>query len=162
MITQDELKILFSYDAETGLFTWLVSTAKRVKIGDIAGSKNNKGYIHISINNKKYSAHRLAWLYEHGSFPTKQIDHINGVKDDNRLCNLREATRNQNLRNRGKLANNKSGFKGVRFHKEGNKWEAQSTFNSKVTYLGLFDTPELASQAYQEFAMKNYGEFYHE
>ena len=160
MITQEELKRQLHYANETGILTWLVSNSPSVKIGDIAGTKRPDGYMSIQINCKRYLSHRLAWLYVYGEIPLKYIDHINTIKDANWILNLREATRSENHFNRGAYKNNTSGFKGVAFHKETNKWVAQAWLNGKKHYLGLFPTPELASEAYQAFAIKHHGEFY--
>jgi hypothetical protein len=162
ILTQAELKRQLHYNPDSGIFTRLVSNANSVKVGDITGCKTNYGYIVIRINNKLYRAHRLVWLYIYGEFPENGIDHINGVKDDNRLSNLREASQKQNLLNVGIRSNNKSGYKGVCFDKPSNKWKAQARLNYKDACLGLFETPELASDAYQSFAKENHGEFYHE
>lgn len=160
MLTQIELKRHLHYDPETGIFTRLISNSNIVKVGSIAGSKNHKGYLQIQINSKVYGAHRLAWLYVNGEFPVNQTDHINCIKDDNRIVNLRDANSSQNKLNVGANKNNTSGFKGVAFHKEANKWVAQAWLNGKKHYLGLFTTPELASVSYQAFATKHHGEFY--
>ena len=159
MLTQAELKRQLHYNPETGIFTRLVSNTTWVKIGDITGSKTSDGYFCICVNKKVYRSHRLAWLYIYGSFPKTLIDHINMDRLDNRISNLREATRAENIWNIGKTSKNKSGFKGVSFNKSYNKWSAVCTVNNKTNHLGFFITPELASQAYQEFAKKHHGEF---
>lgn len=161
MLTQTELKLHLHYNHETGIFTRLVSTAIRTKTGSVAGCKTKIGYLAIQINCKSYRSHRLAWLYVHGEFPINDIDHINGIKDDNRISNLRDATDSQNHFNVESNKNNKSGFKGVSFYKVTNKWVAQASLSGKKHNLGYFTTPELASEAYQAFATKHHGEFYH-
>ncbi len=119
MLTQKELQLLVHYDTNTGLFTWKVKRKGRNKPN--LGWVDSKGYIEICIAQKRLKAHRWAWFYEHGVLPT-QIDHINGIKTDNRLCNLRVVTTKQNHENRGAQKNNTSGFKGVtRFQ---NKWRS--------------------------------------
>lgn len=137
-ITQERLKELLSYDPETGVFRWKVDRRK-VKAGTRAGALT-KGYIVISVDGKKYKAHRLAWLYTYGCWPTNEIDHVNRVKDDNRLCNLRDVTRQQQQFNRG--------VKGYSWYKRDRKWQAQIKLNGILRYLGLFDTPEEANAAY--------------
>lgn len=159
MLTQSELKSQLHYDPETGIFTRIVSTSNRVKVGDIAGRKHNFGYLQIQVNGKLYLSHRLAWLYVYGEFPLNDIDHINMIRDDNWIENLREATRSENLFNRGSNKTNTSGFKGVSFNKASNKWVAQAKLNGKKQGLGYFSTPELASEAYQAFTTKHHGEF---
>lgn len=161
IITQDELKRHVSYDPETGTFLRLIANARRVKVGDIAGRIYPHGYRQICINSKSYAEHRLAFLYVNGEWPKNQVDHINGIKDDNRWCNLREATRNENLYNIGKYPRNKSGFKGVDFVRSLKKWQARITVNGERIHLGYFDNPELAGQAYQVYAKNLHGDFHH-
>ena len=114
MITQEELKNLFNYNLETGVFTRKIATGRynRFPIGSIAGAKHSQGYLVIVINGKTYRNHRLAWLYVYGIFP-KEIDHINGIKDDNRINNLRECNRSQNVMNYQVKNNNELGIKGL-------------------------------------------------
>lgn len=162
MLTQAELKSQLNYNEETGIFTRLLSNSPRVKIGDIAGYKHICGYLQIMVNRKQYLSHRLAWLYVYGEFSKNDIDHINCIKDENWILNLREATRSENKCNVGTQKNNTSGFKGVNFHKASNKWIARADLNGKRYNLGSFITPELANKAYQEFAKKHHGEFFHE
>jgi hypothetical protein len=160
MITQEELKELLHYDPETGLFTWRAKKRFR-KAGSIAGGLTN-GYIIIKLNGHNVRAHRLAFLYMTGAFPTEVVDHINMVKHDNRWVNLRHATFGQNRFNIEPPANNTSGFLGVTWHKPGKKWCAQIWFEGKKHYLGLFNTAELASNARNDFARKHHGEFFRE
>lgn len=160
MITCEELRKLLNYNPETGMFTWLVPTSNRVKVLDTAGSPSN-GYIVLRVKGRNYRAHRLVWLYVYGRWPTSLIDHINGVRNDNRLANLREATNAENMVNIGKQRNNTSGFKGVSLHKASGKWSAYCKINYKKHHLGLFNTPEEASAEYQAFAKEHHGKFYH-
>ena len=157
-ITQKELKEILSYDPEKGNFTWLV--------GKMAGKKaaalQNKDYIHIKINTKFYLAHRLAWLYVNGRFPNCQIDHINGIINDNRIANLRECSNSENNFNVGIMRTNTSGFKGVSWHKASGNWRAQINIDGRIMRLGGFATAELASEAYQTKAREFHGEFYRE
>lgn len=158
MLTQQELKKHLHYNEKTGIFTRLIFISNKIKIGDIAGGKNkNDGYIYIRVNGKKYSAHRLAWLYVNGSFPKNCIDHINIIKTDNRICNLRNATHSQNIINQKIKSTNKTGLKCVYKYKD--KWVAKTKFNKKNINLGIFETKELAYNAYKKFAIQNYGEF---
>lgn len=160
MLTQTELKRHLHYDKDTGIFTRIISNASNVKVGDVAGIKMTEGYLQITVNNRKYLSHRLAWLYIHGEFPPSQIDHKNGIKDDNSIFNLREANNQQNNFNVGAQKNNTSGFKGVSFYKITGKWKATAKLSGKRYHLGYFSTPELASEAYQAFAKKHHAEFY--
>lgn len=134
MLTQAELQAQLHYSPETGIFTRLISNHHLVKVGEIAGSPNNRGYINISINHKLYSAHRLAWLYTYGEWPTS-IDHINNNKLDNRLCNLRQVTHQQNNFNSSIRKNNKTKIKGVSWNKKSNKWIVQIQANYIKTHI---------------------------
>jgi hypothetical protein len=159
MLTQDRLKELLHYDAESGEFTWIKTNSARVKVGNKACNKDCHGYFYISIDKKKYSAHRLAWLYMHGKFPENNIDHIDGNSKNNCISNLREATQNQNLFNTKIFKTNTSGYKGVHFHKGTGKWRAVASVNNYPKHLGLFSTAEDASVAYTNWCIKNRGEF---
>ena len=151
-LTQERLMSLVSYDAETGVFTWRI-TRRNCKTGAVAGSLL-KGYVRISIDSKIYAAHRLAWLYTHGCWPSNEIDHINRVRNDNRLCNLREATRELNTQNANVRVDSPYGIRGVTKHKYRNKYRARIQANKKAMLLGLFDTPEEAAAAYAAAAAK--------
>jgi hypothetical protein len=159
MITQSELKELLFYNSGTGIFYWVNPTSNRVYVGKPALNMKDTGYIIIRIHRKNYRAHRLAWLYMTGKFPKECIDHINGIKNDNRWCNLREATKQENAFNSGKC-NNKWGFKGVYAYK--NKYRAEAKISGKKHFLGTFNTPKEAGLAYKAFAKNNYGKFYKE
>lgn len=162
MLTQARLKELLHYEPETGVFTWLVtrrSYGGKISIGSVAGNPTFYGYRQIGADGCRYPSHRLAWLYIHGEMPKEHIDHINGIRDDNRIENLREANRFENLSNRGKNKNNTSGYKGVWFNKKLGKWIAGITCNRKVIHIGVFDTPELAYESYCLKALELNGEF---
>ena len=149
MLTQQKLKELFYYDPETGSFINLTQRNSSTKIGAIAGSKYSNGYIYIQLDNKKYRAHRLAWLYTFGELPEKALDHKNEIKDDNRICNLRVATTQENKQNISKPSiANSSGFRGVSWEKKRQKWHAQIKLNGKTKHLGRFNTAEQAYNAY--------------
>jgi hypothetical protein len=137
MLTQSKLKELFHYCPSTGLFTRLVNVGKS-KAGDIAGSRDNRGYLCVGINGKPYQSHRLAFLYMTGKFNQHHTDHINGVTDDNRWANLRPVTRSENNKNKKMPSNNTSGHIGVSWHKSSGKWRAQYVLNNKNHHLGCF------------------------
>ena len=113
MLTQEQLKELFHYSPETGIFTRLKTTTGKNKAGTIPGGDKSTGYIRIAINGKYYQAHRLAWLYMTGDFPKNCIDHINMIKTDNSWGNLRGATRSENNKNRNAQSNNRLQLKNI-------------------------------------------------
>jgi hypothetical protein len=147
-MTQDEVKQILNNDSATGEFTWLVPRGTKIKIGDRAGNLRPDGYRRIYVDGKGHLEHRLVWLYYYGYLPTKPLDHINGIRNDNRIDNLREACHAENGQNMGKNKNNTSGFTGVTFHKPTGKWMAHIAKNGKKYHLGLFYTPEEAHDAY--------------
>lgn len=154
------LQSILDYDSSNGIFYWKINVGTNKTIGKTAGTINRKGYIVITINGNKYLAHRLAWFFSTGLDPVElQIDHINGVKEDNRLCNLRLATHSSNGCNRGASARNTSGYKGVHYHKNNQKWIASIQINKSRSHIGAFDTPELAHMAYCKAAAELHGEF---
>ena len=158
-ITAEEARQLFSYNPDTGDLTWRVSRGARARAGNAVGWKNGEGYLRTSVNRKRYLTHRLAWLIHYGSWPRDFIDHINGDRSDNRLVNLREASRAENGRNRGANRNNTSGYKGVSWHKANRRWVAQVYSEAGNRHLGCFNTPEEAHAAYCAAAVELYGEF---
>jgi TPR repeat protein len=158
-ISQAEVQSLLHYDPENGRFTWLVNASTRAKAGSVAGCVKRDGYLTLRIKGKAYSCHRLAWFYVHGVWPTK-IDHKDRNPLNNALNNLREATTSQNAMNTGATCVNTSGFRGVTRIKSSGKWMAQSRLNGKSHYLGVFESPERASEAYERFCKKNHGAFY--
>ena len=151
MITRDYLLSKYLYDENTGVFSKIGSTDK---VGF-----NEAGYTRIEINGKAYYAHRLAWLYVYGEMPKLHLDHINCDKSDNRICNLREATRFENLRNTGKNIKNTSGAKNVYLHKPTGKWQVRIALDGKSKHLGLFDDLELADLVAAEARSKYHGQF---
>lgn len=159
LITQKHLKTILNYDQETGVFFWLSKICRKVKIGSDAGCYRKDGYLIIGIQGRHYLGHHLAWLYTYGSLPEFFLDHINMNRSDNRICNLRNATKNQNNYNRLKLKTNKTGFKGVMRKKNG-RFVAQCMVNSKNHHLGVFDNALEAADVYEKFAIKNQGTFF--
>ena len=148
-IAQERVRELFIYDPGSGVFTRRIATGRhgRHRAGVVAGTREKRGYILISVDGLQYMAHRLAWLYVHGEMPSTDIDHINNVKDDNRIANLRLVTRKQNMQNVLFHKHNTSGFKGVSWHAPRSKWRAYIFCDYKQIHLGLFDTKEAAAAA---------------
>jgi hypothetical protein len=137
-LTQSQLKELLHYDPDTGIFTNLVTRNRGALIGNQAGYLAPKGYVIISIKRIKYQAHRLAWFYVYGVWPIKQLDHINRIKNDNCIFNLREATISQNHQNIQLQSNNTSGCKGVSWRKDINKWYVRIYLNREQITIGYF------------------------
>lgn len=144
MITQERLKQLLHYDPNTGVFT-RIYTNRADRLGKQPGSRNTKGHVQIRLDGALYVAHRLAWLYVNGEFPTNQIDHIDGDKANNKFLNLREATNKQNQENVPLQVNNTSGYRGVSFDKRLKKFRAYVCHNRQQITLGFFVTAELAA-----------------
>jgi hypothetical protein len=159
MIIQELLKNLFVY--ENGSLLRL-SNRGGAKIGDKAGWINKvsrgKKYIRISVNSNHIYLHQAIFLYHHGYIP-KYIDHINGDSFDNRIENLRETNQSLNTANSKLSKANTSGYKGVVFRKDTNKWAAQIWKNRKKYSLGCYDNIEDAANAYKNAAEKFYGDF---
>jgi hypothetical protein len=147
-LTAHRLRELLSYNQETGVFTWRVSRGG-VSAGAQANSKDHRGYMRVRIAGVDYATHRLAWLYVTGSWPDHEIDHINKIKTDNRFANLRDVTATINMQNQiAAMTHGKSGFLGVTWHKNGQRWQAQIKVSGKNIHLGLFSTAEDAHGAY--------------
>lgn len=131
-------------------------------IGKPAGTISSKGYIKIQVNGKMYSAHRMIYQLIHSIdllSPRIQIDHIDGNKQNNNPNNLRIATNQENQRNVKIQKNNTSGFKGVTYEKNRNKWKASISNGSRRINLGRFNSPEEAHVAYKNKAFELFGEF---
>lgn len=149
-LTQQRVQELLDYDCETGIFRWKQSYGRAVK-GVIAGNAGVRGYRYIGIDAGFFRAHHVAWLYVHGTATQKEIDHINGNRDDNRITNLRECSRAQNMENKKPYARRKGNApQGVHWHIATNKWCAAIQKDRHRHHLGLFDTADAAHNAYLE------------
>lgn len=149
---------MLSYFPETGIVKWRVRRAGSAWPGDIAGSKDGDGYLRTSIFRNAVTIHRIAWALHYGAWPEGGIDHINRDKTDNRIANLRLATVAQNNANRGVMATNTHGDKGVTKLPSG-KWQAQIQSNRKSKYLGCFAEKADAIAAYEKAAIQAFGDF---
>lgn len=157
-LTQVRLRELLSYDPETGEFRWKQSKGP-MSSGQIAGHRKITGYRYISIDGKAYPAHHLAWFYVHGKFPIEELDHINRVKFDNRLINLRQATRTQNNQNTSISKNSTTGVKGVSYDYKSKKWHARIRYDGKTLHVGRYKTLEEAKEAIKIWRMTLHREF---
>jgi len=163
-LTQNDVRELINYDPETGKCYWRTRDVKWFKDGKFtaphsanmwnaqwAGTeitrKTNKGHYNCSLFYQRIMVHHLIWMYMIGEWPKEQIDHINGIPNDNRWCNLREVTSAENQKNMKRPVNNTSGSIGVVRNKAANKWQANIGVNGKSVYLGLFEKFEDAVAA---------------
>lgn len=145
----DRVAELLSYDSDCGVLTWRIDRGGKAKAGSVAGSVDGKGYGQVKIDGLCLRAHRVAWCLFYGAWPAAEIDHINGIRNDNRIINLRETTSAQNKQNiRGAHRDNKSGHLGVCYRHKRNLWTAQIKAEGRIRHLGFFSTPEAASEAY--------------
>lgn len=155
MLTQSRVKEVLEYSPSTGDLVWCGKRRGRPKNGTTAGSINSCGYITLSVDGKVYQAHRVVWLHVYGEFPKGGIDHINRVKTDNRIENLRCATTSENMRNRSIGKNNTSGHMGVSWNEGMERWVAFISDGRRIT-LGIFVDKEDAIAA-RKIAEKKYG-----
>lgn len=138
---------------DTGVFTWKKLEgrgARTDRVGKPAGAVNNTGYVAIQLGGRKFLAHRMAWLITFGEWPVAEIDHLNGVRTDNRICNLREVCHRVNAENQ-RL---KDGRLGVDFYKSQRKWRARITVRGVCSTLGYFETRSEAQQVYLDAKRK--------
>jgi hypothetical protein len=154
--TLRELRSWLSYKKDTGIFVWKKERSGRgrnkTKKGSRAGSINSKGYINITFFGKSYKAHRIAWAFFYGRFPAGQIDHINGIKKDNRIENLRDCSTQQNCQN--KVIHRSGRLVGTTFSKTQNKWISQIRIRGKKVRLGSFESEKEAHEKYIEALKK--------
>lgn len=165
-LTQQELKSALHYDAASGLFTWRLREDRtrawnRKHAGQVAGYLNTNGYRYLNVNGRRYQAAHLVWLYIHGEMPPKpfEVDHHNRIRSDDRIDNLRLATKAQNTMNRGVQRNNTSSHKGVSWDASRKKWFAFITVNYRTIALGRFDRIEDAVAVRRHAEIRMHGRF---
>lgn len=151
---------LLEYKSSQGQFIWKVFRAGNAKIGDIAGSINSQGYIHIKLKGITFKVHRLVWLMEHKEWPKGFIDHLDQNKTNNHISNLRDVDKSTNNFNIKVKENNTSGHPGVYWYAASGKWRAQIGGSKNRKYLGTFNTLEEAITA-RELAVKEQNIYIH-
>jgi len=157
MITQELLKHYFDYKDDHLYWKNVVHLNQSKLIGQKAGFIHPTGYRHITFMGKQHKAHRLIWLYVYGEMP-KEIDHINGDRQDNRLENLRSVTRSQNQFNKAMAQNNTSGYRGVSWHKKSQQWAIRVCANGKSMVKYVKDL-ELAGLVAEEMRSLFHGKY---
>lgn len=146
MLTQNKLKEYLYYEPNTGHFTWLKKPSKKTVIGSRAGTLRKDGYRNLMFMGKNYPEHHLVWLYEHGKLPKEQLDHINHIRDDNRISNLREVSISENSRNRTRRTG-RVDEAGIWWCKRRKRYIAEITLNQKKVFQRSFvDVNEAISQ----------------
>lgn len=150
-LTLERLKVLLTYKHDTGLFFWNSGRRGNARAGSVAGS-SSQGYIHISIDGRSYSAHRLAWLWVYGAWPAGEVDHRDQDRSNNAIDNLRVTSRSENQQNSGWRTDNTSGYRGVCWFKRDECWKAQIKIKGKVHHLGYHTSAEAAHAAYKRAA----------
>lgn len=144
----EALRARLGYNPDTGEFTAKVRLANRTREGSFVGSINPRGYVVIYVGGKQYLGHRIAWFLHYGVWPALEIDHINGVRHDNRITNLREAHPDiEQPQNKKRYKNNRSGYPGV-YRRGERAFRAYINFRREKRDLGTYPTAEKAYQAY--------------
>lgn len=154
----DKLKEKLWYDPDSGTFTWKVKSGRQ-SAGSQAGSLWPSGYVGVRVGQKTYLAHRLAWAFVNDEWPTTDVDHVNRIPADNRISNLRLATRSQNMANCGLRSTNKSGVKGVYWSKRKSRWIARVQKDGKHGWVGSFEELEDAEKAVREAYEREFGAY---
>ena len=158
-ITLSRIRDALHYNPETGALTWVKPSGRRVRPGTEAGNDRPDGYREVRVCGQRFLVHRLIWLMHYGVMPVDQIDHINGNRSDNRICNLREADVSRNSMNSKRRSDNSSGIKGVSFDKSRSKWAAYININGRRKAIGRFDSKKLAGATVSAYRKELHKEF---
>lgn len=149
-----------SYDADNGLFKWKIKPSMAVNAGDEAGWVCRiHGYRKIRLKDRDWHANKIAILLTTGQWPSSEVDHINGIRSDDRLVNLRVASHAENIQNSKTRSDNVSGLKGANFDKRSGRYKATITVNGNRIHLGMFGSAMEAHMAYCEAAKQHFGQF---
>jgi hypothetical protein len=143
MLSNTELRQLLDYDPNTGHLTWIKKINKGTVLKSRAGTKQADGYRSVKLYGRKYLEHRLIWCWVHGDYPSQHLDHINHIRDDNRIINLREVTISENARNR-LTRNSRTGEKGIWYCRRRKRYIAEIVLNGKKIYQASFEDPDEA------------------
>ena len=165
LVSVERLHECFSYEPDTGLLRYRIvrgvgRNLDRIVVGAVAGYIKDGSYPRIVVDGCYLRLHRVAWAMHYGQWPEGEIDHVNGVQTDNRIANLRASSRAENQHNMGLRATNTSGYRGVVWHPQTEKWRTRITVHGIVRHIGLFYSAEEASAAYEAAAKRLHGEFY--
>ena len=147
------LRTRLEYNPKTGVLMWRNGKRKNC----LAGSVNSHGYSYLKVNGRVYKCHRIAFLFAFGRWPAI-VDHINGVRTDNRISNLREVTQSQNRMNARRRSDNTSGFTGVKWKSNHGKWCAEIKVNGRIITIGYFDDQQSALAARRDAEVQHFGE----
>lgn len=158
-LSLEEARSLFYYEPDTGKITRKNTRASNAPEGSEAGWNNGNGYRRITIRERRFFAHRLAWFLHYGEWPNKEVDHVNGDRSDNRISNMRMAEHRENACNTKLRADNTSGYKGVTRSKGKTRWTAAIQIHGKGRSLGVYDTKEEAAAVYASAAAFYFREF---
>lgn len=155
-LTQTLAKEFFEH--RDGVLYWKKQTSTRAIVGNKAGRVDKNGYVVVGLNHKRYKAHRIVFLMEHGYVPPI-LDHIDGNRSNNKIENLRAATVSQNMQNSKTYKSNNSGIKGVSWEKDRNKWKVQIMLHGKNKVIRNLEDLELAELVAIEVRNKYHGEY---
>ncbi|RWO22811.1 HNH endonuclease [Mesorhizobium sp.] len=164
-ITAEYVRSRIDYDPETGILTWKARPVRNPIdkmwntrfAGTTIRHTQTSGYIQFKLDGKNYLGQHIAWVIAHGVWPAHLVDHENRIRDDNRLSNLRDATRSQNNSNTKPYSNNTLGFRGA--WQNGKRWAVRISSQGKRIYCGTYDSKEDAARAYDVIAKQVHGEF---